>query len=414
MTFAKGLPSLFLRVFKGIAPAVMLIAVAYAPPARTTGDDWRHHRGRSWNGTWAASPQAPEAIPIALAGFTNQTLRQIVFTSLGGSAVRVRLSNEFSASPLSIGAAQVAIAAHDGSIVAGSGRALTFGGQPSVTVVPNAYVVSDPVQMDVPATSELAIDIYLPGSTGPTTWHRVGLRTTYISPAGNYVGASALPIATTAPSYFFLKGVEVQSKEDTGVVITLGDSITDGIGATPDANNRYPDRLARLFAESHGRLRMGVLNHGLAGNLLLANGFASGQSAQARFDRDVLSQPGVSHVIVLIGLNDLFSVPVADQVIAGQQQLILRARARGLKVYGGTLTPLGITGIIETNRQAVNSWIRTSGAYDAVIDFDAAVSDPDNPVTLLPAFNSGDDIHPNDAGYEAMARAAFNVLRHEK
>jgi lysophospholipase L1-like esterase len=414
MTFAKGLPSLFLRVFKGMAPAVALIVVTFAPSARTTGDDWRHHRSRSWIGSWAASPQAPEGVPIALTGFTNQTLRQIVFTSLGGRAVRVRFTNEFSATPLNIGAAQVAIAAPDDSIEAGSGRALTFGGQPSVTVVPNAYVVSDPVQLDVPATSELAIDIYLPGSTGPVTWHRVGIRTAYISPAGNYVGAPVTPILSTAPSYFFLKGVEVQSAEDMGVVIALGDSITDGIGATPDANNRYPDHLARLFAESHGRLRMGVLNHGLAGNRLLANSFASGQSVQARFDRDVLSQPGASHVIVLIGLNDLFFGSAADQVIAGHKQLILRARAQGLKVYGGTLTPAGRTGTIEAGRQAVNSWIRTGGAYDTVIDFDAAVGDPDNPAGLLPAFNSGDNIHPNDAGYEAMARAAYNVLRREK
>jgi lysophospholipase L1-like esterase len=419
MSFAKGLPSLFLRGFKGIALSVVLIVVAFAlivPSAHTTGDGWHrhHHRDRSWIGTWAASPQAPDTIPIAVTGFTDQTLRQIVFTSLGGRAVRVRFTNEFSNRPLNIGAAQMAIAAPGGSIEAGSGQPLTFGGQSSVTVVPNAYVVSDPVQLSVPATSGLAIDIYLPGSTGPVTWHRIGLRTTYISPAGNYVGAPVLPVVSTTGSYFFLKGVEVHLAENTGVVVALGDSITDGIGATPDTNNRYPDHLARLLAGTHGRLRMGVLNHGIAGNRLLANGFASGQSVQARFDRDVLSQPGVTHVIVLIGLNDLFFGSVADQVIAGHQQLILRARARGIKVYGGTLTPVGRTGSIEVGRQAVNAWIRTGGAYDAVIDFDAAVRDQDNPAFLLPAFNAGDNIHPNDVGYEAMAQAAYNLLRRER
>jgi lysophospholipase L1-like esterase len=291
---------------------------------------------------------------------------------------------------------------------------LTFGGQSSVTVAPNAYVVSDPVQLSVPAVSELAIDVYLPGSTGPVTWHRVGLRTTYVSSAGNYVGAPVLPVLSTAGSYFFLKGVEVQLAGNTGVVVALGDSITDGIGATPDTDNRYSDHLARLLAESPGRHRMGVLNQGIASNLLLANSVNGGQSVQARFDRDVLSQPGVTHVIVLIGLNDLFIGSLADQVIAGHQQLILRARARGLKVYGGTLTPVGRTGTIEAGRQAVNAWIRISGAYDAVVDFDAVVRDPDNPGFLLPAFNAGDNIHPNDVGYEAMAQAAYHLLRRER
>jgi lysophospholipase L1-like esterase len=413
MTSAKA----SLRSFKGIASAVALIVfVVFMPSAYTTSDDWHwhNHKGRLWIGTWAAGPQAAGSIPIAVTGFTNQTLRQIVFTSLGADTVRIRLTNEFGNNPLNIGAAQVAIAAPDGSIEVGSGRALTFGGQSSVTIVPNAYVVSDPVQLDVPATSELAVDIYLPESTGPVTWHRTGPQTTYISQAGNYVGAPMLPTASTAQSYFFLKSMEVQSARDAGVVVTLGDSITDGVGATPGANNRYPDYLARLLAGSHGRLRMGVLNQGIAANFLLFNLSIGGQSAQARFDRDVLSQPGVTHLIVLIGTNDLFSGVVADRIIAGHQQLIVRAQAAGLRVYGGTLIPTGFAGTRETTRQAINDWIRTSGAYDAVIDFDAAVRDPSNPLFILPAYNSGDNIHPNDAGYEAMARAAYDVLHREK
>jgi lysophospholipase L1-like esterase len=414
MTSANAL----LRSFKGIASAVALtIFVVFMPSGHTTSDDWRrdNHKDRLWIGTWAAGPQAAGFTPIAVTGFTNQTLRQIVFTSLGADTVRIRLTNEFGANPLNIGAAQVAIAAPNGSIEAGSGRALTFGGQSSVTIVPNAYVVSDPVQLDVPATSELAVDIYLPGSTGPVTWHRAGPQTTYISQAGNHVGADALPTASTAQSYFFLKSIEVESARDAGgVVVTLGDSITDGVGATPGANTRYPDYLARLLAGSHGRRRMGVLNQGIAANFLLLNISSGGQNAQARFDRDVLSQPGVTHLIVLIGTNDLFSGAVPDRIIAGHQQLIVRAQAAGLRVYGGTLIPTGFAGTIETNRQAMNDWIRTSGAYDAVIDFDAAVRDPSNPLFILPAYNSGDNIHPNDAGYEAMARAAYDVLHREK
>jgi lysophospholipase L1-like esterase len=341
-------------------------------------------------------------------------LRQIVFTSLGGKAVRARFTNEFSDRPLNIGAAQVAIAAPDSAIEAGSGRALTFGGQASISIAPNAQVVSDPVPLDVPATSELAIDLYLPESTGAVTWHRIGLRTTYISPAGNYVGEPQLPTGSTAQNYFFLKSVEVLADDDTGVVVAFGDSITDGTASTPNTNNRYPNHLARMLAASHGRLRMAVLNQGISGNRVLSHSITGGQNVQARFDRDVLSQPGASHVIVLIGINDSSNTEfVADRVIAGHKQLILRAHARGLKIYGGTLTPAGSTGTREENRQAINAWIRTSGAYDAVIDFDAATRDPGNPTFFLPAFNSGDNLHPSDAGYEAMARAAYNVLRRE-
>jgi len=350
-----------------------------------------------------------------MTGFTDQTLRQIVFTSLGGNFVRVRFTNEFGDRPLNIGAAQVAIAAPNGAIEAGSERALTFGGQSSITIAPNAHVVSDPAPFQAPETGALAVDIYLPGSTGPVTWHPVGLRTTYISPVGNHVGAPLLPTSSTTQSYFFLKSVEVRAAKQTGVVVAFGDSITDGQGATPDANNSYPNHLGRLLAASHGDLKMAALNQGIAGNRVLANSVSGGQNVQARFDRDVLSQPGVTHVIILIGLNDTFFTGgmAADGVIAGHKQLILRAHAQGIRVYGGTLTPVGVTGIFEADRQAINEWIRTSGEYDAVIDFDTTIRDPDNPTIILSAYNSGDNIHPNDAGYEAMARAAYAVLRQD-
>jgi lysophospholipase L1-like esterase len=418
MTFVKKSQSISLRGVRGIAVAIVFAAAAVTfitSSAQVARDgNHGHQRHRSWIGTWAASPQAPDTGTIPTTGFTNQTLRQIIFTSLGGDNVRVRFTNEFSNRPLNIGAAQVAIADENGAIKPGSSHALTFGGQTSFTIVPNAQVVSDPVQLTIPATSELAIDIYLPESTGPVTWHRTGLSTTYISPAGNYVGEPTFPAGATALNYFFLKSVEVLSPANTGVVVTFGDSITDGTASTPNTNNRYPNHLARLLSASHGRLRLAVLNQGIAGNRVLNDSVTGGPNVQSRFDRDVLSQPGVTHVIVLIGINDSSNVElVADRVIAGHQQLILRAHAQGLKIYGATLTPAGSAGTREANRQAINAWIRTSGGYDAVIDFDAATLDPNNPAFFLPAYNSGDNLHPSDAGYEAMAQAAYQVLRRE-
>ena len=418
MLFAERLRSFPRRSFISIAFAIVLAVAGLTviTPSASTNMDGRHghhQRDRSWIASWAASPQAPFPTGISMTGFTNQTLRQIVFTSLGGDFVRVRFTNEFSDRPLNIGAAQVAIASPNGGIEAGSERALTFGGQSSITVVPNAHVVSDPAPLQVPATGALAVDIYFPGSTGPVTWHRIGLRTTYISSAGNHVGEPLLPISSTTQSYFFLKSVEVRAADKTGVVVAFGDSITDGQGATPDADNTYPNQLARLLAASHGHLKMAAINQGIAGNRVLASSVGGGQNVQARFDRDVLSQPGVTHVIMLIGLNDTFFTGgmAAAQVIAGHRQMILRAHAQGIKVCGGTLTPVRVTGILEADRQAINEWIRTSGEFDAVIDFDAAIRDPNNPSIILPAYNSGDNIHPNDAGYEAMAQAAYAVLR---
>lgn len=410
-----------LTLRRAVASALVLSAatlafVAPTPSAATGRHGHQHHHDsdRAWIGTWAASPQSADTTALPTNGFNNQTLRQIVFTSLGGDSVRVRFSNEFSAQPLVIGAAQVAVAAPGGTFEAGTARTLTFGGLSSVTIVPNAQVVSDPVKLRVRSTSELAIDVYLPGATGPVTWHRRGLHTSYISSAGNHVGASTLPVETTALNYFFLKAVEVKADDDTGVVVAFGDSITDGTASTPDTNNRYPNHLARLLAASHGKLRMAVLNQGISGNRVLTHSVTGGQNVQARFDRDVLAMPGVTHVIVLIGINDSSNtVFTADQVIAGHKQLIQRARARGLKIYGATLTPAGSTGTREANRQAINHFIRTSRAYDAVIDFDAATLDPANPTFFLPPYNSGDNLHPSDAGYEAMARAAYKVLKKE-
>jgi lysophospholipase L1-like esterase len=385
-----------LIVFTALALAIASFAAGPAAFADSSHDHWV--------GTWSASPQLPDTTVPASTGFTDQTLRQIVHTSIGGDVVRVRFTNEIQATPLTIGAAHIALRDAGASIVPGTGRPLTFGGSPSIIISPGAHVVSDPVELEVPVLGDLAIDIYLPGPTGPTTWHRRGLQTTYVSAAGDHTGAATLPTESTALAWFFLKGVELRDAKQVGAIVCLGDSITDGTNSTPDTNNRYPNHLAQRIIALHGNSRLGVLNQGISGNRIVTGG--TGPTAQARFDRDVIAQPGVTHVIVLVGINDSSNtVFQADQIIAGHKQIIERARAAGLKIYGGTLTPAGSTGTREANRQAVNEWIRTSGAYDAVIDFDKATLDPSNPTFFLPAYDSGDHLHPNDTGYKAMADA---------
>ena len=325
-------------------------------------------------------------------GFNNQTLRQIVYTSVGGERVRVRLST-FGANGLVIGAAHLALRDVGAAIVPGSDRTLTFSGQPSITIPPGALVVSDPVDLDVPALGDLAVSIFVPGSTGPATWHFVALQTSYVSPPGDFTASPVMPIDSTTLAWFWLAGVEVMASKQTGAIVTFGDSITDGPGSTPDTNNRWPDHLTRRLLSQPGNHKMGVLNEGITGNRLLHD--VLGPNGLARFDRDVLTQTGVTHVIVLLGNNDITTGEVfpadfvtADQIIEGHRQLIRRAHARGLKIYGGTLTPFeGFTFFgftfsptsspeTEAKRQAVNEWIRSSGEYDAVIDFDALVRDP--------------------------------------
>jgi lysophospholipase L1-like esterase len=279
-------------------------------------------------------------------------------------------------------------------------------------------VLSDPVDLEVPALSDLAVSIFVPGNTGPAAWHFSALQTTYISPAGDFAASLVMPVDSAVQAWFWLAGVEVQASKQTGAIVALGDSITDGNGSTPETNNRWPDHLARRLLAQPGNQDMGVLNQGLAGSKVVHD--IIGPNALARFDRDVLTQTGVTHVIVLAGNNDfLFVFNPAEEVHAGQlieghKQLIHRAHALGIAIYGGTLTPFG--GFVlsapekEAKRQAVNEWIRTSGAFDAVIDFDAVLRDPSEPTRLRPEFDSGDHLHPNDAGYKAMADAIDLML----
>ena len=350
-----------------------------------------------------------QAAPI---NFNDQTLRQIVHTSLGGDRVRVVVSNAFGTSPLAVGAAHVALREKDAAIVAKSDRVLAFGGSPSVNVPAGSVVVSDPVSLSVPAFADLAVDLYLPGdtaaSTSPLTTHAGALQTSYVSMTGNHAGAADLPVMTTTAAWFFLARVEVAASDQVGAVVTFGDSITDGTRSTANANSRWPDLFAkRLQAQ---KINMGVLNQGIAGNRVLGDG--AGVSALARFDRDVIAQAGATHVIVLESINDIGIArdnpcPSAADLSAVHRQLIERAHAHGLKIFGATLTPFEgaayWTKEGEAKRQAVNEWIRTGKAYDGVVDFDAAVRDPSTPTKIQQQFNPGDNLHMNDAGYQAMA-----------
>jgi lysophospholipase L1-like esterase len=350
--------------------------------------------------------------------FNNQTLRQIVHTSIGGNRARVVLSNTFGSTPLTIGAAHIARRDGASAIVPASDRPLTFSGRPTITIPSGAMVYSDPVVLDVPALADFAIDLYLPNDTNtssPLTMHVGALQTNYVSQTGNHVGMATLPVVATMPSWFLLSRVEVMAPESVGAVVTFGDSITDGARSTPDTNHRWTDYLATRLMTQPGGAQMGVLNAGIGGNRVLSEGaFNAGVNALARFERNALDQTGVTHVIVLEGINDIGNArqnptPTAEDIIAGHRQIIERAHTRGLKIYGATLTPFEgaayFTREGEAKRQALNQWIRTSRAYDGVIDFDVATRDAANPTKYLPQYDSGDHLHPNDAGYQAMANA---------
>ena len=395
---------------------LMAIAIAFAGttfgPARA-GDELADRAPQHWVGTWGASPQQSVTAFGNAPSFSNQTVREIVRISLGGGRFRVRLSNEYGAQPVLIGAAHVAVSAGGASIKAGTDRVLTFSGLPSILVPPGAPVVSDPVDLRAADLESLAISIYLPQTTGPATWHLEGKQTAYIV-LGNATGLPSLGAgATTATARFFLTGVEVVSREQQAAVVTFGDSITDGTQSTVDTDHRWPDRLAERLAASRDN-DVGIVNEGISGNRILHDN--AGPNALSRLDRDVLATPGARFATVLLGINDIgfggfipAEAVTADDIIAGHRQLIARAHSRGIRIYGATLTPFDNAGAPyfspahEAQRQAVNAWIRSSGEYDAVIDFDKVVRDPANPSKILPAFDSGDHLHPNDAGYKAMA-----------
>ena len=370
-------------------------------------------RDQVWVATWGASPVAPLPANTTNPGFTNQTVRLIVHTSIGGSEVRVKLSNAFGADSLTIGAAHIALHSKDAEIAPGSDRVLTFSGSGSTTIPPGALVVSDSARLSVPALSDLAVSLYLPGPTGQATWHPVARATNYVSPPGDFAGEAQMPVDHSVASWFYLTDVEMKSPKETQAIVSFGDSITDGTASTADANHRWPNFLAQRLAAA--RLKFTVVDEGIAGNRILHD--LAGPNALARFDRDVLAQAGAGYVTVMLGINDIGRSgtgqppqPVsAEEIIAGHRQMIARAHDLGLKIIGCTLTPFEGAAYFkpegEVKRESVNQFIRTGGAYDGVIDFDAAVRDPGHPSRILAMYDSGDHLHPNDAGYQAMANA---------
>ena len=398
---------------RGLAATLSIPAFALACLTATPS-----HAG-TWIPSWTANPEASWGEEFALptgtpAVIDDQTLRQVVRLSLGGRRVRLQLSNEYGSQPLVIGAAQVAPAS-----APGRGRAVTFGGQAGVVVPPGAPVLSDPVELEVAALASLAISLYLPKPTPTRTFHWDGRQAASLAP-GNQVSAAQLPPTPGLTARIFLSGIAVEADAPRGSVVVIGDSITDGNGATMDADTRWPDFLAARLAPQ----RIAVLNAGISGGRLLSSGM--GPSALARFDRDVLSQPQLRSVIVLIGINDISwpgtafdpqrRPPELAELVAGYRQLIARAHARGVRVLGATLTPF--EGALDGTpladyfqphkdalRRQLNAWIRDSGEFDAVLDFDALLRDPAQPSRLQPAFDSGDHLHPGDAGHRAMAEA---------
>jgi len=398
-------------------PKLALLALWALPLAALAKED-------GWVGTWGASPLPPTAAGgffPATPSFENQTIRQSLRLSVGGTALRLRLTNEYGKEPLAVGAARIALTDAAGALMPGTERVVKFAGKTNATIAAGAPLLSDAIDLAVGDFATLSVSVYFPSSTGPCTCHQVGLQDGYVSAPGDFTAGSFAP-AQTIQARAFISGVEVLAPTAKAIIV-LGDSISDGVGSTPGANRRWPDLLAeRLNAENRRGPRFGVVNHGISGNRVLADG--AGESALARLDRDVLSVAGATHVVVFEGVNDLgfaFGIPApagaplmepvfgSDLLIAGYRQIIARAHARGLLVYGATIAPYEGASYYRPEgnavRQAVNDWIRSSGEFDAVLDFDAVLRDPTKPTQMKDGLHSGDHLHGSDAGYRALAES---------
>jgi lysophospholipase L1-like esterase len=408
-----------LRVLRQLAlvllVACQLVGIASADAARPAPD---------WISTWIAAPQPP--LPSSVDHYRAQSLRLIVHVSAGGSQVRIRLSNLYGNAPLTIGAAHIARRTSGADIDPAHDRALTFGGRTSVVVPAHATVLSDPAHLEIPALADLSVSLYLPKGVAATTVHILAQQTSYVSQPGDATAAARFPVARRIDMWPFLTGVDVMATQPTFAVVAFGDSTVDGDGSTADANRRWPDALAARLQQAGQNVA--VLNAGLIGNRLLHGspggstfGAALGEAGLARFSRDALDQAGAKVVIVRIGSNDLgflhgLAPPSefmdADDLIAGYRRLVALAHQHGLGIIGSTIPPFENAAIPGYStpaknviRQRVNSWIRHDGDFDTVLDFDQILHDPSHPARLLPAYDSGDHLHPNDAGYRAVASA---------
>jgi lysophospholipase L1-like esterase len=395
----------------GIAVAASL---GLALSAVVTAGQWPF-----WVGTWAASPQLTEEenLPPAQPGFSDTTLRQVAHVSLGGQRLRVRFSNAFGETALTLLSAHIARSTGGDAIDVTTDRALAFHGRSSVMIPAGALMISDPLDFDLPPLSEVAVTVHVRGAPEGVTGHP-GSRTTSYLLVGDSVAASGLPEAVRVDHWYFLSGIDVVAEPPAAAVAVLGDSIADGRGSTTNGHDRWPDNLARRLQSSEDLDHVAVVNHGIGGNRLLRDGL--GPSALARLDRDIVAQPGVRWLIILEGINDIGtrsglkeegpSANVAGDIVAAYEQIIVRAHSHGIRVYGATLLPFGghdgyDTPEGEADRQRVNEWIRTSGRFDAVIDFDRVTRDPEQPARLSGEVDGGDHLHPSAAGYQIMADA---------
>ena len=392
--------------------ALLTLLLAYACAAQA--DDVK------WIGSWGASPLRPPKVngPTSVApAFRDVTVRQLVRLSAGGKRLRLRLTNEYGDRPLVVGAAHVAIADGSARLAKGTEREVTFGGERTTVIAAGAPMFSDPIELTVAPLSVLSISLYFPDGTGPCTCHWVGRQTAFIS-SGDRSSGTLEPTDTTQ-SRAFLAGIEVESNASARVIVILGDSFTDGVGSMLNENGRWPDRLAERLGPRNGA--WGVVNEGVSGNALLNAG--AGDSALARFDRDVLGVSGVTHVIVAMGIDELGVAfgprdtrvegsppplePSVDSLLAAYRQLIIRAHSKGLKIYGATITPYEDSGSYsekgEAIRQAVNEWMRRTKEFDGLLDFDKAIRDQHQPTRIDDLLHSGDHMHGNDAGYRKVA-----------
>ena len=364
---------------------------------------------QAWVGTWATGPQLTETSNNPPSpGLTNNTLRQVVFSSISGSQLRLRLSNEFGDGPVTINAVHIALSTSGSSITMSTDKAITFGGSAGVTIAQNQAVSSDPFDFALPALTKVAITIAFGSTPSGITGHP-GSRTTSYLVAGNMVGAASFSGAATAEHWYYIVGLDVMAPAGTAAVVTLGDSITDGRGSTTDMNNRWPDDFSRrLQANAPTLNKVAVLNQGIGGNAVLSGGL--GPTAQARFMRDVLQMRGVKWLIVFEGVNDLGGssngATTAQGLITAYGSFVDMAHAMGIKAYGATITPLGTSyynADRDTGRNTVNTWIRTSSKFDAVIDLDMAVRNPADTSKMLSTYDSGDGLHPSVVGHQKMA-----------
>jgi lysophospholipase L1-like esterase len=390
-------------------------------PASAVAARWQSRDGTHWVASWGASPQAAVVGDRAALGFENETIRNIVFTSVGGSMVRVRFTNAFGTVPLRIGAAAIGVQRAGAAVAAATSFPLAFAGHPSVVIPPGSEALSDPVRLAVLPLEKLAVSAYVPDETGPATQHVDAQQVNYLAAGDHALAVRAAAFRGQTHSWYFVDRVDVLSPPRVlGTVIALGDSITDGVHSPTNANARWPNDLARRLDALRGAT-LGVIDEGIGGNRVLSDSPCCGVNAVARFRTDVADQPGARDVILLEGVNDIgfsqhttpLTAPNVDvsaaQIIAGYEEIISQAHAAGLNIFGATLTPFGgaryWTPAGEAKRETVNEWIRTSGAFDGVIDFARAVADPSDPEILNPAYDSGDHLHPNAAGYRAMASA---------